>query len=64
MIEVLLFRSDDPNAFAERQWPAVPRVGETVVMPPPGGGAFEVVGVVWDDQRTGLVARVHLRPMD
>jgi hypothetical protein len=60
MIDVLLITRDQGGEkLVERQWPAVPRVGEAVVLHDVAG-TFEVVEVVWYDQPTGMAASVHL----
>jgi hypothetical protein len=49
--------------LAEREWPAVPRVGENITLRD-STGIFEVIRVNWEEREespAGLVAHVSLR---
>jgi hypothetical protein len=60
MVTVHLF-VDSNEAALERQWPAVPRVGETLILLD-RPGELRVTDVVWAEYPGGrLSARVHLK---
>ncbi|HEX4415025.1 MAG TPA: hypothetical protein VH107_15420 [Lacipirellulaceae bacterium] len=49
--------------LCEREWPIVPRVGETLTLKE-SNGLFEVIRVHWEEHtqaQAGLVANVSLR---
>ena len=49
--------------LCEREWPIVPRVGDTITLQE-STGLFEVIRVHWEeytDAEAGLVAKVSLR---
>jgi hypothetical protein len=55
--------SEGGTRLAERQWPIVPRVGETITLHD-SAGLFEVIRVHWqeyDDATRALVAQVSVR---
>jgi hypothetical protein len=55
--------SEGGNQLCKRDWPIVPRVGETITLRD-SSGLFEVIRVHWqedEDANRGLAARVSLR---
>lgn len=55
--------SEGGNRLAERDWPIVPRVGETISLHD-STGLFEVIRVHWQENgeaNNGLAAQVSLR---
>jgi hypothetical protein len=51
------------NPLCEREWPIVPRIGDTLTLRD-SDGLFEVIRVKWDerdDSLHGLIAYVSLR---
>jgi hypothetical protein len=59
MFNVLFTEGGKP--LAERRWPAVPRVGETLALHD-STGRFEVIRVHWEERsEVGLIAHVSLR---
>ena len=55
--------SEGGKRLCEREWPIVPRVGETMALKE-STGRFEVIRVHWEEHmqaEAGLVANVSLR---
>ena len=55
--------SEGRERLAEREWPVVPRVGESVTMHD-SSGQFEVIRVLWQEHgeaTNGLAANISLR---
>jgi hypothetical protein len=58
MITIHFFTA--PEKYIERRWPAVPGIGDAVVVPG-APGARTVTEIVWLDDGNEVVARVHIK---
>jgi hypothetical protein len=47
---------------AERNWPTVPRIGESLTISELTG-AHRIADVVWFDSHGTLIARIHMHPL-
>jgi hypothetical protein len=60
---VTIWFTEGGKRLCEREWPIVPRVGDTITLKE-STGLFEVIRVHWEEYteaETGLVANVSLR---
>ena len=57
----VLFMVENEGIGHEREWPAVPRIGESILLHR-GQTSTNVVDVVWHEMPDGVQVRVHLGP--
>ncbi len=63
--QIQFFDAADGGGICHRDWPHVPRIGDTVLLNDVLGKAassFKVVDVIWSDNRDeSVMPRVHLK---
>jgi hypothetical protein len=68
MIKLQFYVNKEHVAGQDREWPAVPRIGDKVIVRFPrvngvsGGGACRVIDAIWDDLDGEFSVAIHLEP--